>query len=82
MIPVSFPGQNIVFGKDRPQYRPLPALDLEDENGEVITCWEISEEELQVITRTRRIYLSQYTFNRPLQPILPMADLSDKIEFL
>ncbi len=82
MRPVSFPGQNVVFGKDQPQYNPLPALDLDDDNGEVITCWEMTDEELEQVKKTRRIYLSQYTFRRPLQPILMMTDLSDKLELL
>ncbi len=79
MKPVEFKGQNVVFAKDQPEYLPLPALRLPD--GEVITCWEFSEEELQEVIRTKRIYFSQLTFNTHLQPILPLVDLADRIAF-
>lgn len=67
MKPTTFLGQNVVFAENQPEYTPLPALRLPD--GQVITCWEISDEELQEITRTKKIYLSQLTFNDPLQPV-------------
>lgn len=41
MKPKEFKGQNIVFAKDQPEYQPLPALRMPD--GEVITCWGLSE---------------------------------------
>lgn len=75
MKPVEFKGHNVVFGKGQEQYQPLPALRLPD--GQVITCWEMTEEELAEINRTKRIYFNQHTFNQSLQPILPMADLGD-----
>jgi hypothetical protein len=80
MIPVQFPGFNVVFGMGQPQYQPLPALFVEDAEGTVITCWGISDEELETIVKTRRIYFKQLTFNHPLQPILPLAQLGDDIK--
>lgn len=73
MTPIKFKGHNIVFGENQPEYQPLPALRLED--GEVLSCWQISDEELELINKSKCIYLSQLTFNSNLQPILPMADL-------
>lgn len=67
MKPTTFLGQNVVFAENQPEYTPLPALRLPD--GQVITCWEISDEELEEISRTKKIYLSQLTFNHPLQPV-------------
>jgi hypothetical protein len=78
MKPISFKGQNVVFAKDQPEYQPLPALRMPD--GEVITCWELSDEELEGVTKTKRIYLSQLTFNQALQPVKISVDLSDGIE--
>ena len=72
MKPVEFEGHNTVFAKDQPEYLPLPALALK-ENGEVITCWEFTDEEVVEIVRTKRIYWSQYTFGNPLQPQLPQV---------
>lgn len=80
MKPVKFPGQNVVFGENQPEYQPLPALAMPD--GEIITCWEITDEDIEKMTSSRRIYLSQLTFNRPLQPIKLMADLDDGITFV
>lgn len=78
MKPVEFKGQNVVFGQDQPEYQPLPALRMPD--GEVITCWEMTDEQLQEVIRTKRVYLKQLTFNGPLQPVMVLADLSDNIE--
>ena len=67
MKPVEFKEQNIVFGKDQPEYKPLPALVFQD--GEVVTCWKLSWKELLKVVFTRKIYLSVQTFHRPLQPL-------------
>lgn len=75
MIPVEFKGSNTVFGKDQPQYQPLPALVLED--GQVVTCWELTDEEIDEIVKNKRMYINQMTFMSPLQPILPSVYLED-----
>lgn len=80
MKPISFKGQNIVFGEGQPEYQPLPALKLPD--GEVYTCWELSEEEIVKVVANKCIYFKQLTFNNPLQPILPLADLGEDIILL
>ncbi|HYG03308.1 MAG TPA: hypothetical protein VD927_12740 [Chryseosolibacter sp.] len=80
MKPVEFPGHNVVFAKDQPEYQPLPALRIPGPQGEVITCWEMTKEELAEVMLTGRIYFKQLTFNGPLQPILPMAALGDDTE--
>ena len=58
---------NITYAENQPEYIPLPCCKLPD--GEVITCWEMTDEELENIIATKRIYLSQLTFNQKLQPI-------------
>lgn len=82
MEAVEFKGQNVVMGKDQPQYRPLPALRIMDEQGQAITCWEVSDEELEEIIKTRRIYLSQLTFNQPLQPVMLASGLDGFVQFI
>jgi hypothetical protein len=77
MKPVEFPGHNVVFGEGQSEYLPLPALLMPD--GEVITCWEMTDEELAEVMRTKRIYFKNLTFNHALQPILPLACLADGI---
>ena len=82
MEPIKFKGQNRVFGENQPQYKPLPAMLLPGVEGEVITCWSVSEEEAERIRQNGCIYFSQFTFNAPLQPIRPMVDLDDGVELL
>lgn len=79
MHPIEFKGQNVIFAKDQPEYLPLPALLTED--GEVFTCWQLSDEELLNVLNNKCIYIKQLTFNQPLQPILPMSQLGDDVYF-
>lgn len=78
MKPIAFKGQNVVFGEGQKEYQPLPALKFHD--GQVITCWQFTEEEILQIIETRCMYINQLTFNMPLQPLLPTVDLSDGVE--
>lgn len=77
MKPIEFRGFNVTFAKDQPEYQPLPAMKLPD--GSVITCWELTEEEKEIVLKTGKIYLNQLAFNQPLQPVLLMAELGDNI---
>lgn len=77
MEPISFKGSNVVIGEDQPQYRSLPALVAGD--GFVISCWSLSDEEIEIIKKQRCIYLRQYTARQPLQPVLLTTDLSEGI---
>lgn len=72
MKPVVFKGVNIVYGENQPVYQPLPAQKCE--RGKIITCWELTSEEIAEISRTGKLWVSMLTFNMPLQPILPSAD--------
>ena len=67
MKPVKFPEFNATFGKGQPQYKPLPVLLSPD--GQAVSCWQLSEEEKARVAETGQIWLSQLTFNRPLQPV-------------
>lgn len=70
MKPTEFEGQNVVFAKDQPQYQPLPAFKNDSQQGEVVQCWQLSDEEIETIVKTKRMWVMQMTFNAPLQPIL------------
>ena len=69
MKPVEFKHQNVVFAKDQPEYQPLPALKIDSESGEVISCWKLSLKEKIKILFSGRIWLSVATFNRPPSPV-------------
>ncbi len=70
MTPVTFKGSNIVFGENQPEYQPLPACKFKDQQGTVVTCWELSKEEIEEVLNSGKIYLSQLTFNQALQPVI------------
>ena len=69
MKPIKFEGQNVVFAEDQPEFEPLPAK--KDADGTVTTCWEFTPEEREIIANGGNLYLSQLTFNHPLQPLSP-----------
>lgn len=80
MNPIEFPGFNVTYAKDQPEYLPLPAMKMPD--GEVYTCWQLSDDEIAEVMISGKIYLKQSTFNQPLQPILPMVSLDSDIDLL
>ena len=73
MKPVEFEGQNAIYGSGQPEYLPLPAH--RDKDGTVTTCWELTPEELEEVKKSGKIWLSQMTFNRPLQPVNMFTNL-------
>lgn len=66
MQPAEFPQQNVVYAKDQPEYLPLPAHRTPD--GEVTACWRLSWRERLGLLLTGRVYVTNLTFNGPLQP--------------
>lgn len=71
MKPVKFLGHNAVYGQNQEGVLPLPAY--RDEHGQVVTCWELDEEELQQVSETGKVWLMQTTGNFPLQPVCMSA---------
>lgn len=67
MKPIEFEGQNVIYAKDQPEYNPLPAHRGPD--GTVTSCWEFNDEDIEHIIKHRKIFISQMTFNKALQPI-------------
>lgn len=66
MDPVEFDGHNIVYAKDQPQYRPLPAHLSRD--GRATFCWKLTEEEKKQIAETGVIWHQVLTCGKELQP--------------
>jgi hypothetical protein len=69
-----------VYAKDQPQYLPLPSHRTPD--GIVLSRWELADEELQTVIRTRSVYLALHTFNGPLQPIVMGVDPPGCFDYL
>jgi len=68
MKPTSFKGQNIILGKDQPEYLDLPALRCDDEAGTTWSCWELDDADLADMIKHRKIWVGQLTFGRPFSP--------------
>ena len=67
MNPIKFKECNVTFAKDQPEYLPLPAYKTDD--GDITTCWELNNHDIEQLMETRKLYLQILTFNKPLQPI-------------
>ena len=70
MKPVDFKGKNVTFAKNQDDYLPLPAYVGRDTNGNtcVVSCWEMSDVELQEVMKTKRVFVIILTYGKPLQP--------------
>jgi len=79
MEAVEFEYSNVVYGKGQ-EYKELPAF--KDDNGMVVTCWQLTDEELAEVKKTGKIYLSQLTFNQALQPVRMVTDPSELIDLV
>ena len=69
MQPLNFDGANDVFDAKQPEYIPLPAEYRGGKSGEILTCWELSPDELKRIQETGKLWLGVLTFGQPLQPV-------------
>lgn len=69
-----FPGVNVTLAENQPPYDPLPMQWVGGSNGVGITCWQLSDEELDHILRTREIWCTHLTFGQPFQPLAISAD--------
>ena len=89
MNPIPFKGSNVIYGENQSEYLPLPALRIE---GNVYSCWELSDEEINDIIKNKCIYIKQsILYNKDengkedfgnLQPLRPIANLEDGIILL
>jgi hypothetical protein len=72
---IEFEEQNVIFAKDQPEYRPLPAYrHLDDPEGKIVCCWKFGWWDRFKILFNGRIWHMIMTFNKPLQPQLILAD--------
>lgn len=69
MNPVEFEGSNVIFAKNQPEYRPLPAHRSSD--GVVTCCWSLSFLERLRVLFFGRVWWQTLTFNAPIQPQRP-----------
>lgn len=77
MKAIKFDQSNAVYAANQPEYLPLPAHVAM--NGYTTICFELTDEDLERIKETKRVYLSVRTFKLPLQPLKMATDIDDVI---
>lgn len=77
MRSVNFPGANVKIGEGQPEYNVIHAMIGDQEVGELICCFEFTDEEIQQIILSKRVYYSRLTFGQPFQPMRLFVKLSD-----
>jgi hypothetical protein len=75
MKPVSpvLPGYNVnevLFAENQPEYMQLPAVRVESPEHQVLTRWQLSDEDRQRVAQGADVYLWVSTFGMPLQPVV------------
>lgn len=78
MKAIKFPECNVDYAKDQKIYFTLPAF--KDEDGVVVTCWKMSWIERLKVLFTGKVWKTQLTFNKPLQPMNMFVSKKDVIE--
>ena len=80
MNAIEFKEQNVVFAKDQPPYLPLPAMvDVNSDQGEVVTCWGLSLSERLRVLFKGNIWMTMMTFHKPVTPVYMSTKKSDVI---
>lgn len=67
MKSLNFKGATLKIGGTQQEYNTLHAIPMP--TGEVHIIFELTEEELAEITRTRKLVYTQLTFGMPFQPM-------------
>ncbi len=71
MTPIDFPGRNVIFAKDQPQYMPLPAhVNRGNDERRLTCCWRLTWRERLAALVRGHIWQQVLTFGQPLQPQL------------
>lgn len=75
MKPVKFKDVDVTFAKDQPEYIPLPAQWIDQYT--ILTCWKLTDEEIEVLKKKKKLWIGIKTFGKPLQPLLPSVNKKD-----
>jgi len=67
MIAIDFPGVTVKIAEHQEEFQTLPAKECP--NGSMMFCFELDQEELDEINKTKRIFWQQFTGGKPMQPI-------------
>jgi len=73
MKPIAFEEVTVVAGEGQPEYQELPVHWDQGAEGACTSCWELDENDLRLLQENKVIWLTQYAYNSPLQPVLLQA---------
>lgn len=73
MRPVEFRGVNVIYGHNQEGVRPLPCHKAADNEGTATFCFELDPEERAQIAQEGKLWIQVWTYDRPLEPMLPLA---------
>lgn len=65
------PGENwreVKIAEHQDEFATVPAIPLNN-GGQLLSRWELTDEEITTIIKTRSIYFYQWTGGRPMQPV-------------
>ena len=75
MKSIDFKGAFAKIGANQQDlYNVIHAYPLAGPEGEMIACYELTDEELEKLIKTKRIYYSRLTFGQPFQPMRIQVD--------
>lgn len=70
MTPIKFPEQTHVLAENQPEYEPLPVhIDQNDTAVPMTACFVLTDEEVEEIVKTRKLWHTQLTFGNAFQPV-------------
>ena len=62
---------NVRIAENQEEYETLPAfISATDPYGKIVTCFELSEDEIEEVVKTGKLWHTQLGFQKPMQPIL------------
>jgi hypothetical protein len=75
--PRTFPAATHLAADNQPEYLLLPVL-----REETIThsCWELTDQEMELLKKTRCVWVSQLTMLGPIQPLKLAVERPFEIE--
>lgn len=63
MKSIDFPGATLKIGKDQEDtYNVIHAMPVPGPHGEIIACFELDANEIEMINQSRKIFYSRWTF--------------------
>lgn len=69
MKAIQFKEQTVILAENQPEYTPLPVFINDSPEREMVACFELSQEEMDVLIKSRQIWFTQFTFGNLFQPV-------------